>query len=140
MSMIADVPSGFVQYGNRTDFCDAVQGMLSQPSQQQLEKYKELADIVGVSIEGYAYTSLKNTAVSFTDIGRQWTYQYCMEFGWYQTANVVDTEAKPMRSKRVDKAFFLDQCRKIFDLGDSYTGPDITGTNLYYQGLEYPNH
>lgn len=42
-----------------------------------------------------------------------------------------------MRSKRVNNAFFLDYCKKIF--GNNYDKPKVDETNVWYGGTDIAN-
>jgi len=48
---------------------------------------------------------------------RSWTYQTCSEFGWYQTG---DSPKQPI-SSYFNLDYFIEQCRRVFNL----TGPQI---------------
>jgi len=60
---------------------------------------------------------------------RQWTYQYCTEFGWFQVPNADH----PMRSQLINSQYWLDYCKRVF--GDSYDGPKIDDINKLYGGM-----
>mmetsp|Transcript_3372 Transcript_3372/g.2333 ORF Transcript_3372/g.2333 Transcript_3372/m.2333 type:complete len:148 (+) Transcript_3372:972-1415(+) len=60
---------------------------------------------------------------------RQWMYQVCHEFGWFQTPN----PEHPMRSPLIRLPFWLYQCSAMFD---GATRPDVPATNEYYGGLD----
>jgi len=55
-------------------------------------------------------TPIQNTTIDFNSAGRQWTYQYCREFGFYQTASKLHR----VRSYFVNDKYFRDQCAEIF--------------------------
>ena len=42
--------------------------------------------------------------------GRQWTYQTCTEFGWYQSSDVPDASWGNI----IPVAFFENMCKDIF--------------------------
>ena len=52
----------------------------------------------GISYDQYDSFALGDTTIDINKNLRQWTYQYCNEFGFYQTPNTVD----PMRSDAID--------------------------------------
>jgi len=62
---------------------------------------------------------------------RQWTWQYCTEFGFFQTPNSVF----PLRSAEIDYPFWIPYCKAIF-------GKDIitrsVATNKWYGALNIP--
>lgn len=59
--------------------------------------------------------------------GRQWTYQTCVEFGYFQSS---DSAKQPFGSL-FPVSFSLQQCRDIYSL----PGPDVSWTNTFYGGL-----
>ena len=69
---------------------------------------------------------------------RQWTWQYCTEFGWFQSPNPV----YPMRSQALKADFWLDYCQRIFSkdilppavnaTNNLFGGLDITGSNIVF--------
>ena len=81
--------------------------------------------------------------------GRPWGYQYCTEYGWFQT---MSTE-KPMRSPVVDEAYFSQYCSDMFGGLDMTNLPkakqttidqggfNTAGTNIFFaNGGEDPWH
>lgn len=66
-------------------------------------------------------------------IGRQWTYQTCTEFGFYQSSDLDD---QPF-GKRFPIEFSVGQCRDIF--GRKFNGKllkaAVDRTNYFYGGL-----
>lgn len=48
-----------------------------------MQAISELADLYGVSYDGYDAVTLSKTEIDINSSGRQWTYQYCNEFGFY---------------------------------------------------------
>lgn len=82
-------------------------------------------------------TTLQNTSwsSSASEGGRQWTYQTCTEFGFYQTS---DSHAQPF-GKLFPLKFFIQQCMDIFDPQFNATniqnGIDETNTNYGGYGI-----
>jgi len=66
--------------------------------------------------------------------GRQWTYQTCTEFGWYQSSDVPDSSWGDI----IPVAFFENMCKDIF--GPKFTldllNKGIQATNTEYGGLD----
>ena len=44
---------------------------------------------------------------------RQWSYQYCTEFGWFQTPSNIDS-SHHMRSEILDEAWWFNLCSNLF--------------------------
>lgn len=74
-------------------------------------------------------TTLQNTSwsSSASEGGRQWIYQTCTEFGFYQTS---DSHAQPF-GKLFPLKFFIQQCMDIFD-------PQFNATNIQ-NGIDQTN-
>jgi hypothetical protein len=49
---------------------------------------------------------LLSTTIDVNDSGRQWTYQYCTEFGYFQTASKLNR----IRATSIDVEYNLRQC------------------------------
>jgi hypothetical protein len=76
--------------------------------------------------------------MNYYDNMRQWTWQYCTEFGWFQMAN----KDHPLRSNLINETYWVPYCQSIF--GDSvkepavdyyinrYGGLNITGKNIVF--------
>jgi len=69
----------------------------------------------------------------FQNIGRQWTYQTCTEFGYYQSS---DLEDQPF-GKRFPIDFSIRQCSDIFGKKFNYKllVNAVDRTNFIYGGL-----
>lgn len=80
----------------------------------------------------------------FFPLGRQWTYQTCTEFGYFQTS---DSKNQPFGSY-FPLEFFIKQCQDIFgpkfnaDLiqqGINFTNTNYGGYNLKVTNVVFPN-
>lgn len=63
--------------------------------------------------------------------GRTWTYQTCIEFGFYQTGSAAN---QPF-SKTVTLDWYLKQCKDIFNIDPfdkTNPAPNIDWTNTFY--------
>lgn len=68
-----------------------------------------------IQYSGYDAVSLQNETIDVNSNLRQWTYQFCTEFGFFQTPmNHVDG----MRSQVLRLSYWPDYCARIF-------GPDL---------------
>jgi hypothetical protein len=64
---------------------------------------------------------------------RQWTWQFCTEFGWFQVPQATNA----MRSKRIGPDYWVPYCQEIFGktaIPDS--GPDVQKYIGLYGGLD----
>lgn len=123
----ADIFVTGVQYGNRVSMCEALVNS-SGASGILMQAISELAVQYGVSYDGYDAVTLSKTDIDINSSGRQWTYQYCNEFGFYQTPN----DENPMRSEILVEAFWPDYCERIFGKA---MDADTDGTNSHYGAL-----
>lgn len=71
---------------------------------------------------------MQNTTLGeSTEAGaRQWVYQTCTEFGYYQSS---DSKNQPFGTM-FPLSFSLQQCKDIY--GSKFTGPDVDWTNTFY--------
>lgn len=84
----------------------------------------------GVKWPQYDADVLANTAMNTADCGRQWTYQYCTEFGFYQIPNM----SFALRSSYIDSSFWPKYCDRIF--GTDRPSEHSAETNKHYGGLD----
>ncbi len=63
--------------------------------------------------------------------GRQWTYQTCTEFGYYQT---TDSKQTSLFSDQITLDFYTDQCSQVFGIGASKVSGAVNQTNKFYGG------
>lgn len=73
-----------VQYGNRTGLCKLMASIEGKPLKEKLLAIKDHAKIAGVAPEDYDRRAIKNTTITDSS-ARAWTYQYCTQYGFFQT-------------------------------------------------------
>lgn len=83
MFYIADTFTLGVQYGGRRELCDIFTSIAGNDMKLQLPVLKQYADRHSVTLNQYDRVALRNTTVNGYDNMRQWTWQYCTEFGWF---------------------------------------------------------
>lgn len=79
---LADIFVESVQYGGRTVLCNLMSNISNNTFEEKLKAIADHAKNVGVAPSDYCRNALKNTTLTLGS-GRQWTYQYCTQFGWY---------------------------------------------------------
>ena len=109
-----------------------------------MQAVADLAKNEGVAYDGYDAATLSNTEIDVNNAGRQWTYQYCNEFGFFQTPN----DDYPMRSQVLVESFWPDYCQRVFgqeiitktdETNAHYGGTNIRGDNIFFlNGSEDP--
>lgn len=67
--------------------------------------------------------------MNYQDNMRQWTWQYCTEFAWFQSPNPTN----PMRSDFLKVENWTPYCQSIF--GTEIGEAKVDDTNNYYGGL-----
>jgi hypothetical protein len=67
--------------------------------------------------------------------GRQWTYQTCIEFGFFQS---TDAKMQPF-GQTVPVDFYIKQCQDIFgqDFDLKLLQDSVLNTNINYGGYDY---
>lgn len=108
--------------------------------QSQVNIADALIQFDGGDPAGYDREIIASTKIDPMSSGRPWTFQYCTEYGWFQS---MSTE-HPMRSPAVDEKYFSDMCADVFDGLDMSNFPkadqttvdqggfDTAGTNIFF--------
>lgn len=65
---------------------------------------------------------------------RQWWYQTCTEFGWYQITN----ESNPAFGNRMPLEYFITLCQDVYgtEFNQSFIEERIKSTNIFYGGKD----
>ena len=128
MMFVADIFSSGVQQGKRTKMCSFL--TTDDFKKDPVSQLQKLAQSYGMSAADYDYTILQNTSLNFASSARQWTYQYCTEFGFFQMPNRLFAT----RSELLTDDYFRAYCKKVFNnsVGD---GPDTHYENEFFGGL-----
>lgn len=84
---LADIYTLGVQYGNRTYLCDFLMENSGYDMLTQLRAVAKFGKNSGMYYDQYDAVALQDTTIDIDLNLRQWTYQYCTEFGFYQTPN-----------------------------------------------------
>lgn len=131
LSYVGDFPAGYIQYGDSEGFCNL------------LELYQDESDAVlfnsiiagqfklGDTPADYDTrpgTKIHSTVIDGEYSGRTWTYQFCTEFGFFQTASKLHR----VRSPFIDNQYWRDQCQDVFPELDMSKYPDIAHTLAEY--------
>ncbi|CAH1101926.1 unnamed protein product [Psylliodes chrysocephalus] len=112
--------------GNEINRLAAVNSLLLQTSNETCldYKYDNMLD------------ELRNTSwdAEASEGGRQWTYQTCTEFGFYQTS----TYKPQIFGDKFDLDFFVKQCQDIFgpEFNKTFLDNAVERTNVLYGGLD----
>ena len=145
LELLIDNLAGIVQYNGRTDFdINSVCAIMRNETMgAALERF---AEVNSVSLANnndecldHEFSSfldlLTNTSFSGPGVGwRQWTWQTCTEFGWYQTTNQPDE----VFGKMLNLDFFKSWCRQAFaeiDWTDGSFDKNMIDSNTEFGGF-----
>lgn len=123
---LADTAAAAVQYGMKDDFCNYV---TSSGLDGYVKSSQMVAGIFGSLVEFSAQAAENiELSVSSGSIGmRQWFYQSCTEFGFWQ--NVNPDPSLQTRSLRINEAYHLGVCKRLFNLNGF---ANVAKTNATY--------
>lgn len=127
---LADIYTIAVQYGDRTGLCELLYANSGFDMNTQMEVMYNYGNQQGVHFSDYDAEVLAITDMNTVNTIRQWTYQYCTEFGFFQIPNL----SLPLRSDYINSAFWPDYCDRIY--GTDRPLIHVPDTNSYYGGLE----
>jgi pimeloyl-ACP methyl ester carboxylesterase len=128
--LVADTTAAAVQYGMKDRYCEKVE---TRGLTGYAEAAKMVAGIFGNLVELSAQAA-ESTALATGPIGmRQWFYQSCTEFGFFQ--NAWHDPEQSARSVRINAQYHEQVCQRLFGL----PLPDVTEvTKKYYEPLLTP--
>jgi hypothetical protein len=130
MSYIADTIAGSIQYGKRQSMCNIFNSIAFATPKDMVPVIQQYAAQNNGKIEDYARSVLQNETYDINKNGRQWMWQVCNEFGWFQVPNDVF----PMRSELLGPDYWLQYCKDIF--ASNIGPPDTKAINDFYGGLD----
>lgn len=118
LSLIADVSSGNVQYGNQQEFCDQLSAA-DTPMEGYANATKKMLTDMSASAELFTPQGLmsedpKDYEDTAAESSRQWFYQTCTEYGYGQNANVDRSQST--RSKLLNTKYQHLICNQLFNL------------------------
>lgn len=144
IELLVDNLAGIVQYNGRTPFdinsvCDI---MRNESLGTPLDRFAAVNSVSlandGEECLDHEFSSflsqLTNTTFNSNGVGwRQWTWQTCTEFGWYQTSN-----QSMVFGRMLDLDFFKSWCRKAFsevEWSDADFDEFMMNSNTEYGGF-----
>ncbi|XP_078236223.1 thymus-specific serine protease isoform X1 [Pogona vitticeps] len=147
LSNLADIFMGAVQYnneggalwGNVASLCRImINNNTGSPYQRLIEANNVFVEnLKSTCVENsHAKTleELRNTSITGIGVGeRQWYFQTCTEFGYYQTC---EDPTCPF-SHLLNLTFSLDICQQVFNISSRNTQDAVSFTNDYY-GADHP--
>ncbi|KAM4640595.1 thymus-specific serine protease [Discoglossus pictus] len=143
VSNLADIFMGAVQYNGETPGIDVRKlcqvMMAARSSYNGLKSVNKMfMDSMALSCVDNSYmkvlADLSNTSLSVVGVGeRQWYYQTCTEFGYYQTC---EDKSCPF-SQLITLKSQLDLCSQVFQIPTEFVSQAIQFTNEFY-GADRP--
>lgn len=125
----ADIFVELVQYGKREFLCSLLKDKTTVQQMDAIRNYS----LVNAPPQSYGAFYLANETVDINNDNRQWTYQSCMEVGFFQTFNPNKTIS--MRSTNVTIDFYKNWCLDSFG-ASLWPRVDLTNLNLGGWDLE----
>jgi hypothetical protein len=133
MWAFGDASASSVQYGMKTDMCNAILPLNREDEAGTLKKYAAMvADQWGSEFMASCYYSSKCLADSsmsslWGPAGYSWVYECCNEMAWWQIGY-----PESIRNENVTVSYFMDQCRTAFY---NTTFPNTWDFNARHNGL-----
>ena len=121
----ADIILSWIQPGFRNSLCEFLKELNSskRPIEEQIKILADEAALkYGHTADPYKFSSLKDIIISKEKNMRQWTYQVCTTFGWFQNPYPMN----PIRSSMINNTYWKKYCKEVFDK-DLF--PDVERTN-----------
>lgn len=136
--ILADMGAMAVQYGHRDEFCQALSG--SGDDQELVSRYaaagKAIFSDFGETPAQDSFQSAESLKPEESGVGmRQWMYQSCTQFGFFQTA--YHDPSQSVRSARINLAFNHWVCNHLFGISGSV--PTAESNEIFYAPLLQPD-
>jgi len=105
----ADMAVEFPQYSFRKGICDIVKKLNNsgRSIEAQLHEFAKEGRNFGTRIEDYMYKLIGDEKIVPESMARQWTYQYCTSYAWFQTPYLEN----PLRYVGMDVEYWLRYCK-----------------------------
>lgn len=122
-----------MQYGHHEVVCDALTSAAAA-GKDLVEAYAAFVQSFFYGTMGSHPSDYDTVFLSSPDVdplsgARQWWYQTCAEFGWWQIAPTIN----PIRSTQVSLQSYQEGCARMFNITRQ---PDTLDTNTYFGGLD----
>ena len=119
--LIADLSALAIQYGYKEQFCDMISGKSKKGPMSHMEGYAKFAQMIYLS---WGISPMNFVAQGATDLNpnsyvngfgmRQWFYQSCTEYGYWQ--NAFHDPAESSRSSRIDSSYHNKLCSRLYGI------------------------
>jgi pimeloyl-ACP methyl ester carboxylesterase len=117
--VVADMLAAAVQYGHDDVFCEALLKN-SDPVEGYAKGGLEVLDSMLSTPSEISLSVAEKEEVTPNDNLRQWMWQSCTQFGWFQVAN--GNGQNSARSERVDLPYHNEVCQRLYKIPISVDG------------------
>lgn len=131
--LLADVTAYAVQYGTPDELCTPLEAA-SEPVATYASYLKSFLKARGQTAAEFSPQIAMNQGAQQSDGMRQWYYQSCTEYGYWQDAHRDPMQST--RSPRIDLDYDRDYCRRLFGITELADESRIN--TRYYQPLLDP--
>lgn len=131
LNLLADISGGAVQYGMHDTMC-SILSSANTPLEGYAKGVKLALRMLGLTaVDASVQVAFsEDTAVHSNSVGfRQWFYQSCKEFGYWQIAN--PDPAKSTRSALLNEEYERGICRRLFGI-ETKANTDYINSKYYY--------
>jgi hypothetical protein len=128
-----DVYVGYIQYSDRRSMCKQIIKLKDYHRIPQLLAYTEVGRKNGLTPSDFTLQNEMNTTIHYQKNMRQWMYQVCTAFGYFQTGD----ENNPLRWEGLDLAYEATLCKRMF--GENLM-PDTYHTNALFGSVDIEHH
>lgn len=117
--IVADMLAAAVQYGRHTKFCKDLTST-TDPVVGYAKAGLNTLDAMGTTPIDISMQAAEDINITPASYFRQWMWQSCQEFGWFQVANSTGTETS--RSSKIDLAYHDRVCERLYGEGQKADG------------------
>ncbi|MBY0516508.1 MAG: hypothetical protein K2P81_06345 [Bacteriovoracaceae bacterium] len=109
--VVADMLAAAVQYGRHTKFCSDLNSSPDLIASYAKAGLNALRSLGSTPLDS-SMQSAEAIDITPESYFRQWMWQSCSEFGWFQVANGQGTDSS--RSSRIDLAYHDRACERLY--------------------------
>jgi pimeloyl-ACP methyl ester carboxylesterase len=117
--VVADMLAAAVQYGRHTKFCNDLAAHADRVAGYARAGINVLSSMGTTPIE-ISMQAAEVQDITPASYFRQWMWQSCLEFGWFQVANGSGTDTS--RSSRIDLPYHDRVCERLYGQGTTADG------------------
>jgi pimeloyl-ACP methyl ester carboxylesterase len=125
MMYFTDTYVGYIQYSNRVGMCSMMVKNVGSKSDMndKLKEWTNIGALNGEAPADYLVTKESITDIDFKSSSRQWLYQTCTAFSWFQTGH----NGNELRYAGIDMDYYFSICDRAYGVK---LRPDTNHTNI----------